>query len=209
MTRGANHRRRRCTRIRPILGLGVGFLCAISSPALSMGLEAAQGIIDKQFSGLTIVHPDLISEIENGTQRSKGRTLIRGDFNGDGREDFSAMVTRTDGAPKVVSGQLSGMAICLSTGKKQYDCGVVAVGSIGLPFGFYLEAVKPGRMHCYDSAIEVLTKDLKMPNEVKELGERTIRTKSTSVGWFRTLGNGDVVYVYRPQKQLLSCVITD
>ena len=191
-----------------LFGLLLGF-CFLCSSAFATGSTSQQQVIDKELPGSTIVPAELISPDEDSPTHPRRQTVILGDFNGDGKKDFAAMVVKTNGKVPIVSGQLSGLAVCFGSAAKRHDCGVIPVGPIGLPLGFYLEAVKPGKLHCIDSSIEPVGKEFKLPDTVKELGQKKIFTKTAGIGWFRTMGNGDVVYVYQARKQFLSCVTSD
>ncbi|MHB0986988.1 MAG: hypothetical protein ACYC05_15535, partial [Sulfuricella sp.] len=167
-------------------------------------------VIDKELPGFTIVPSDLISPIEDSPDHPRRQTVITADFNGDGKKDFAAMVVKTDGNVQISRGQPFGIIVCYSSVTKRYECGLIGgTGSMRLPLSFYLEAVKPGKLHCFDSWAEVFGKDTRPLGHQEYLGEKTLLTKTTSIGHYRTMGNGDVVYVYQSKKRFLSCITSD
>lgn len=190
-----------------------GFLLSfyfLGSFALAADIDSRQSVIDKELPGFTIVPPDLISPIEDSPDHPRRQTVITADFNGDGKQDFAAMVVKTDGNAQISNGQPFGTAVCIGSATKRYECGLIGgTGAISLPLGFYLEAVRPGKLHCFDSSIRLISKEHKLPNNTEELGEKDVFMKTTGIGEFLTMGNGDVVYVYQSKKRFLSCITSD
>lgn len=169
-----------------------------------------QRIIDKELPGFSIVPTDLISAIESSPDHPLRRTVITADFNKDKKQDFAAMVVKTNGKTPVSDGQPFGVAVCFGTKAKHYECGLLGkTGSISLPVGFYLEVAKPGKLHCFDSWVVTLGKEQNELGRQEELGEKDLLIKGPSIGRYRTMGNGDIVFIYQSPKRFLTCLLSD
>ncbi|MHB1181821.1 MAG: hypothetical protein ACYCZ4_08565 [Sulfuricella sp.] len=185
-------------------------LCFLGSLASAADIDSRQSVIDKELPGFTIVPSDLISPIEDSPDHPRRQTVITADFNGDGKRDFAAIVVKTNGKALISQkGQPLWIAVCLSSSGKRHDCGLLGKsGSFNSPIGFYLEAVKPGKLHCYDAWITPVDSGQNPPGNQKELGDMDILIKTFSIGSYPTMGNTDMVYVYQSRKRFLSCPIS-
>lgn len=178
-----------------------------------------QDAIDKAFPGFRIMSPQEIKlykeemdkEVYNRVKDHPG--LATGKFNADDVVDFAALIR---GAEKKID-QMGNpyydgyFVICYGLTNGGFDCVTMSQRprEYHLPFGWYLTKVSPGEQSC------IVLKQLDTQQKQRTLaGQKrqrnvTITTKLDAVGYFRTMGNGDIVYVFQEKTLYSECLVSD
>jgi hypothetical protein len=172
--------------------------------------------VSAAFPGFHILERSEIALHEDQTARElyarvKDRPgLTVGDFNADGRPDFAALIRdstkKTRDEPwEYYDGYL---VVCYGLNGGKFDCVMMTPRPkhIHLPFEFFLATVAPGEYTCFGSR----THDTRDPRPRDEKDEQqTLTIKQGAIGYFRTMGNGDVMYVYRSRTRYTLCILSD
>jgi len=197
------------TRLAPIAILFAGLL----SPALA---DEYLDAISKAFPGFQILGPSDIKLYKEQMdqeiyERVKDRPgMAVGKFNSDQRSDFAALIRGTIKKRDTFGNDYYDgyLVVCYGLAAGGFDCAKMspAPREFSLPFGWYLEKVAPGKHFCHALG--------KLDTQKKESGreekhEVNITTKTDSIGYFRTLGNGDIMYAYQGKTVYKKCILTD
>lgn len=179
-------------------------------PALADRYDDA---VSAAFPGFHILERSEIALREDQTARElyarvKDRPgLTVGDFNADGRLDFAALIrgeTKKRDQFEYYDGYL---IACYGLAGGKFDCVAMTPRprQIHLPFEFFVATVAPGEYTCFGSR----THDTQDPRPRDEKDEETLTIKQDAIGYFRTMGNGDVMYVYRSRRRYTLCILSD
>lgn len=186
---------------------------SLLSPALA---DEYQDVISKAFPGFQILGPSEIKlnkgEMNQVTyERVKDHPgLVVGKFNLDNFTDFAALirgpVKKQD--PRGRTYYDGYLVVCYGLGDGKFDCLKMSPSprQFSFPFGWYLEKVAPGKYSCH-VLMELDTQ--KRESEGDEKYNANITTRSDSIGYFRTMGNGDIMYVHREKTIFSRCVLSD
>jgi hypothetical protein len=132
-----------------------------------------------------------------------------GDFNADGRADFAALIRDATKKQDQFSEYYDGyLVVCYGLNGGKFDCVPMTPQSMHmqLPHNFFLATVKPGDHTCYG----LMTHDTNEPRPRDEKNEETqLTSKQDAIGVFRTMGNGDVMYVYQSRTLYTACITSD
>ena len=215
----ANARLRRTSRwhhssVRALSGFITGtFLLIVSSAVLA---DPYQDAIDKAFPGFQIMSPqdiklykeEMDEKVFNNVKDRPG--LATGKFNTDDILDFAALIRRPEKrTDQSGNARYDGyLVICYGLATGGFDCVSMSPSprAYRLPFGWYLIKVSPGKHLCY-SLRQIDTQ--KKQTDVEEKNMASITTKSDALGYFRTRGNGDMIYVYQKKTLYSMCAISD
>jgi hypothetical protein len=181
-------------------------------PALA---DRYDDVISAAFPGFQILGPSEIGLRKEDTSpelyaRAKDRPgLAVGNFDGDVRPDFAALIRggtkKRDPFSEYYDGYL---VVCYGLDGGKFDCVTMTPRpiQIHLPYEFFLATVAPGEYTCFGQR----THDTAKPEAQDEQDEEaTLTTKHDAIGDFRTLGNGDVMYVYRSRTRYTVCILSD
>ncbi len=192
-------------------------LRALALMALLLPLSALADRYDEAvgaaFPGFRIMGPSEIGLVKDEMSPKhyaevKDRPgLITGDFNADGRPDFAALirhpVKKRDKYSEYYDGHL---VACYGLEGGKFDCVAITTERMQVPFQWYLTTVPPGQQTCYGSR----THDTQDPAPRDEQGDdTTLTTRQDAIGYFRTMGNGDIMYVYRTRTRYTLCILSD
>ena len=192
-------------------------LFVLTSPVVLA--DPYQDAIDKAFPGFRIMSPqdiklykdEMDNEVYNSVKDHPG--LATGKFNADEVMDFAALIR---GAEKKID-QMGNpyydgyLVICYGAANGGFDCITMSQRprEYHLPFGWYVTKVSPGEQSC------IVLKQLDTQQKQRTLADQkrqrnvTITTKSDAVGYFRTMGNGDIVYVFQERTLYSECLVSD
>jgi hypothetical protein len=190
------------------------------APALALLLVAFAAVADpyddavgRAFPGFHIMGPSEIGLVESQTSPALYAEvkdhpgLIVGDFDGDGRADFAALIRQPTKQRDTYSEYYDGhLAACYGGDGGKFDCVSIASAQIHLPYAWFLAAVRPGKHTCHGSR----THDTQDPGRRdRSGGESTLTTTHAAIGKFRVMGNGDVMYVYQSRTRYTLCILGD
>jgi hypothetical protein len=159
-------------------------------------------------SEIDLVKDEMTPELYAEVKDRPGLTV--GDFNGDGRPDFAALIRhpakKRDQRSEYYDGYL---VACYGLDGGKFDCVPMTPEprQVHVPFGWFLATVPPGRQTCHGQR----THDTQDP---RARGERSdddtaFITKHDAIGYFRTMGNGDIMYAYRSRTRYTLCILSD
>lgn len=186
---------------------------SLLSPALA---DEYQDVISKAFPGYHILGPsDIRLYKEHMDQKIYDRVKDRpgtavGKFNPDQLPDFAALIRGTIKKRNTFGNDYYDgyLVVCYGLEAGGFDCVKMSLSprEFHLPLGWYLEKVVPGKHLCREL--------MKLDTQKKESGregkhEVNITTTTDSIGYFRTLGNGDVMYVHQGKTVYAECILTD
>jgi hypothetical protein len=199
---------------------------AVALLPLAAHCDVYGNAIGKAFPGFRILAASEISlareemKPEAFDRRMANPGIVTGHFNADGIEDFAAIIRSEDrkffadeppDRQRMYAGHL---VVCFGRGQKTYDCKRIDAGAmrIEIPHHWYLDRVAAGTVRC------LALKSFRIPragyDQVDEVARAELPFKPLpfsvdALGYFRTRGRGDVLYVARTENTFAECTVSD